>query len=177
VDDSTPLSAADLARVATRLEAVRLWAATRSESLPVASRYRSATLAPDLEESLSPASLEATLYELAGRRDAARATDPGPVCPGGRLLVCEIDMSIGDGRSEAASEGFFDIDDRPPWDLWLVSHGRRRREQPVEPITCLLVWVPESLVPYAQAGITANRCGCLYWPTARLGEQLEVIGR
>ena len=34
-------------------------------------------------------------------------------------MVYEIENSISSGVSEVASEGFFDTDDRPPWDTWL----------------------------------------------------------
>ncbi len=37
---------------------------------------------------------------------------------GGRLLMSE-DSSVWDGASQAESKGFFDEDDRPPWDTWL----------------------------------------------------------
>lgn len=179
---SRPLTKADLVLLAERLEGVRRWVASRPESRPVAAQLRSSALTPDLEDDLSLASLEAALHELALRRNAAQATrtEPTSALAGGRLLVCELEMSIGDGLSEAASLGFFDVDDRPPWDLWLTGHGRGRRDQREEPLACLLAWVPDTLVCHAQAGIDANRCRSLYWPAdgdSGLAAQLEAICR
>jgi hypothetical protein len=38
---------------------------------------------------------------------------------GGRLLIFEPDMTVFDGASENASQGYFDIYDVPPFDTWV----------------------------------------------------------
>jgi hypothetical protein len=161
-----------------RLEEVRRWSQLRPRGLSIARRLRTPELEPDLEEEPTLAGVEAAVQELAVVRGALLAHAP-TIPPGahpGRLLVCELGMSVGGGESETRSRGFFDVDDRPPWDIWLVCFGRRRASAPGQPIACLLAWVPDDLVDVARAGIEANRCDCIYWAGDRddaLRRQLE----
>jgi hypothetical protein len=70
----------------------------------------------------------------------------------GKLLLYEPLETVTDGASEAASNGFFDGDDAPPWDTWFLYSGGT--------IFCS---IPESLVESAQAGIDANPVDCIHW--------------
>ena len=70
----------------------------------------------------------------------------------GRLLLYIPSENVSDGASRFASNGFFDADDCPPWDLWLRYSDR-----------ALINWVPEVLFPLAQAGIDANPVECIRW--------------
>jgi len=161
---SIPPHLADL--LEQRLEETRAWCATRLDSAPISSRLRTPGLAPDLEEESALPALEEALTLLAASRRRALDADTGSRARAqetGRLLICELDMSIGSGEAEAASEGFFDVDDRPPWDLWLVCFGRTRPARPEEPIACLVAWVPESLYAQAEAGRRASSAGSLHW--------------
>lgn len=77
------------------------------------------------------------------------------VCPGlrpGRLLLYVPSENISDGASRFSSNGFFDVYDCPPWDLWLQYSERT-----------LISWVPEVLLPLAQAGIDVNAVECIRW--------------
>lgn len=72
----------------------------------------------------------------------------------GRLLRYEPRENVSDGASRYASNGFFDPNDAPPWDTWVgYSDGT------------LTSWVPDPLVPLAQAGIDANAVDCIGWKT------------
>jgi len=73
-------------------------------------------------------------------------------CRKGRLLHYEPYENVSDGASEYSSNGFFDVNDAPPWDTWISFDGRR-----------LLSWVPEVLVPLAQQGLDANPVECIRW--------------
>ncbi len=78
-----------------------------------------------------------------------------PIMPSqlqGRLLLYVPSENVSDGSSRYASNGFFDRDDCPPWDSWLLYSDRT-----------LLSWVPEVLLPLAQAGIDANAVACIKW--------------
>lgn len=70
----------------------------------------------------------------------------------GRLLLYVPSENVSDGASKFASKGFFDENDCPPWDLWLLYSDRS-----------LISWVPEILYPLAQAGIDANPVECIRW--------------
>jgi hypothetical protein len=70
----------------------------------------------------------------------------------GKLLLYEPLETVSDGAAEAASRGFFDVEDAPPWDTWfLYSNG------------AIYSWVPNSMIPFAQAGIDANPVDCIHW--------------
>ncbi len=72
----------------------------------------------------------------------------------GRLLRYEPRENVSDCASRYASNGFFDPNDAPPWDTWVgYSDGT------------LTSWVPDPLVPLAQAGIDANAVDCIGWKT------------
>ncbi len=157
------------AELAKRLEDARGWWARLPTELPIARRARTPSLEPRLEEEQTLAALDAALLVLAESRarlcESERGDDPTDPTrlPTGRLLVCEFDMSIGGGEAEVASRSLFDVDDRPPWDLWLVAWGRTRASRPDEPLACLLAWIPDEWRGHAQAGIAANPTQALYW--------------
>lgn len=75
----------------------------------------------------------------------------------GRLLGYSPDDMVWDGASEAATGGFFDGEDEPPWDLWLgylvETNGR----------DYLVSWIPPDLVLTVEYGINVNPVGCLFW--------------
>jgi hypothetical protein len=152
-----------------RLADARRWWARLDATRPVAGCARTPALEPALEEDAHLAALDAALVWLADRRARALAALPadgdGAASPEvrGRLVVCEIDGSIGGGEAEAASRGLFDVDDRPPWDLWLVAYGRTRSTQPDDPIRCLVAWLPEPWWALADAAIAACPTRCVYW--------------
>ena len=70
----------------------------------------------------------------------------------GRLLLYEPQETVDDGAAQVSSQGFYDVRDAPPWDTWVTLQGRS--------IVC---WVPELLIPLAQAGIDANPVDCIHW--------------
>ena len=70
----------------------------------------------------------------------------------GRLLLYVPSENMQDGSSRYASNGFFDLYDCPPWDIWLEYSDRT-----------LTSWVPEVLFPLAQVGIDANAFDCIKW--------------
>lgn len=70
----------------------------------------------------------------------------------GRLMLYVPCENVSDGTSRYASNGFFDPYDCPPWDTWLQYSDRT-----------LFSWVPEVLLPLAQAGINANAVECIKW--------------
>jgi hypothetical protein len=77
----------------------------------------------------------------------------------GRLLVCEVNESISSGESEAATQGFFDINDRPAWDTWVASVPRL----PESSEATLISWVPSELVGVVGQGIEVNPYDCIFW--------------
>jgi len=96
----------------------------------------------------------------------------------GRLLVYEPDMNLCDGAAELSSNGFFDVDNVPPWDTWVgciygtreqpATQGQREGEtnRPWRAPTShlyLLSWVPPPFLTLVAEGIWANPEECIRW--------------
>jgi hypothetical protein len=81
--------------------------------------------------------------------------------PVGDLLVCEFNRSISSGESEETTQGFFDTEDRPPWDTWLLAFGVVLYGKEVDVL--LVSWVPQQLFATVDRGISVNPYGCIYW--------------
>jgi len=73
---------------------------------------------------------------------------------GGRLLLYTPSENLACGAAEVSSNGFFDVNNVPPWDIWLdFSEGT------------LVSWVPPALLDVAQMGIYVNPEECIRWAT------------
>jgi hypothetical protein len=72
----------------------------------------------------------------------------------GRLLLYNPSENYACGAAEASSNGFFDVNNVPPWDIWVdFSEGT------------LVSWVPPTLLDVAQMGIYLNPEACIRWAT------------
>ena len=122
-------------------------------------QLRTPALRPVLSAMLTSEELTAALEELIGKR--RKLLDPwGPTTfPDGRLIVCEMNEAISSGESEAVTSGFFDVDDRPPWDTWIWTIPRSNESGQAT----LISWVPQRLEGIVTRGIEVNRYGCIYW--------------
>jgi hypothetical protein len=70
----------------------------------------------------------------------------------GRLLFYFPNDNLADGAAQYSSNGFFDVDNVPPWDTW-VHYSERT----------LVSWVPHQVVVLAQKGIDVNPEMCIRW--------------
>jgi hypothetical protein len=70
----------------------------------------------------------------------------------GRLLLYIPSDNLADGAAQHSSNGFFDVNNVPPWDIWVDFSERT-----------LVSWVPPVLVEAAQMGIDVNPEGCIRW--------------
>jgi hypothetical protein len=72
----------------------------------------------------------------------------------GRLLRYTPSENLACGAAEVSSNGFFDVNNVPPWDIWVdFSEGT------------LVSWVPPALLDVAQMGIYVNPEACIGWAT------------
>ncbi len=76
-----------------------------------------------------------------------------PSLAGGRLLYYEPDRNLADGAACRASGGFFDVENSPPWDVWLCFADQR----------LLVAWVAPEDLSRAEAGIYVNPERCVAW--------------
>lgn len=70
----------------------------------------------------------------------------------GRLLLFAPEDNLSDGAAEYASMGFFDVENVPPWDTWIVMFGKY-----------LVSWVPPQLFRLVQEGLDVNPEQCIVW--------------
>jgi hypothetical protein len=92
----------------------------------------------------------------------------------GRLLAYFPDADLACGAAEAASRGYFDVNNVPPWDTWVFMTGQP--DQPRDAYgTCLIAWVPPTFVSRAQRGIEANPEDCICWLDDCAHDVQEVV--
>lgn len=120
-------------------------------------KYRARTQAPHLRQAI--------VDEVARKRRALLSVSyldhpqRAAVLGRGRLLTYEPEQNMYDGAAENASEGFFEVDNVPPWDLWLMYVV----EDWQQPTTYLLAWVPPECLKLASTGIEVNPEQCIRW--------------
>jgi hypothetical protein len=122
------------------------------------SSYRTPALDPVLPKWPTKPQLDQALSTLRQRRLELLGTRATGQEPPGRLLLCHVNESISSGESEFATSGFFDLDDRPPWDTWFW-----RLESPSLEAVSLVSWVPQALEASVMEGIYANPYDCIQW--------------
>ena len=97
------------------------------------------------------------VMELVARRSrltAGTSAENRDTNVGGRLLLHTPSENLACGAAEASSNGFFDVNNAPPWDIWVdFSEGT------------LVSWVPPGLLDVAQMGIYVNPEACIRWAT------------
>jgi len=93
------------------------------------------------------------VWSVVGHRASGRAHGTRPGLAGGRLLFYEPARELADGAACAASAGFFDVHNAPPWDTWLCFADDR----------FLVAWVPPPLLDRAADGIEVNPEQCILW--------------
>jgi hypothetical protein len=88
---------------------------------------------------------------------------------GGRLLAYFPDDNLADGIAEAESDGFFDVNNAPPYDtwVWMVRNLRKFEyadgEKGEMEANYLVAWVPPDFVPLASGGVKVNPEACILW--------------
>jgi hypothetical protein len=77
----------------------------------------------------------------------------------GRFLLFYPEHNLEDGAAQAASRGFFEWDNVPPWDIWLASIVDGYEEFQIY----LIAWVPPEFLELASDGIDVNPEKCIRW--------------
>ena len=102
---------------------------------------------------------------------------------GGRLLAYFPDDNLADGVAEMVSDGFFDVNNIPPYDtwVWVVRNTRTfeyaNHEQGETEANYLVAWVPPDFIPLASRGIDVNPEGCILWLDTMEDEFVQSIRR
>jgi hypothetical protein len=144
-----------------KIEAERLMAAADPGSIvpPLRHQLRSEVLRPfaqDLARSgADHASIVAQVAEARSedlRQSGKGSNSQSPDLCNGRLLLFAPEDNLSDGAAEYASMGFFDEENVPPWDTWIVMFGKY-----------LVSWVPPQLIRLVQEGLDVNPEQCILW--------------
>jgi uncharacterized protein (TIGR02996 family) len=117
-----------------------------------------------------PADQARTIWSVVASRSQFLARDralptrkPATSLAGGRLLIFHPDATLLDGAAQAESDGFFDEDNVPGWDTWVMFAGK---EPPSESYgACVVCWIPPHLLRLVERGITVNPEECIRWAT------------
>ena len=93
----------------------------------------------------------------------------------GRLLIYNPDENLTDGAAPLASARFFDDDNVPPWDTWLVYVI----DDALKHKAYLIAWVPPECLEVAADGIDVNPEQCIRWAEdvdTKFARQLRSAG-
>jgi hypothetical protein len=105
--------------------------------------------------------------ELSNKRAALfKQVNKYPIQPaknlsGGRLVICDVEMSVWDGASEQASNSFFDVYDAPSWDVWLFCLPET--DVRGQHYSSFMAWVPPAYLTFVGKGIDVNPVANIVW--------------
>ncbi|HEX8246509.1 MAG TPA: hypothetical protein VF541_23595 [Longimicrobium sp.] len=143
-----------------RLAETAVWCDTRADLADPSGSLRCEQLRPPLLSRDPFAAVRGvgtrreTLLRLAGQAPA------GPF--GGRLLVYFPEANLSDGAAEAASGGWFDVFNTPPWDTW-VAFAADDAAPDRSYAGYLIAYAPPVFLDACASGIWANPEQCLTW--------------
>jgi hypothetical protein len=159
-----PLSKDEILRRAAHVEA---WARRHWNLDDLEHSTRTPALRPGGAD--DPAAISVTSVESVARLRAealrSEAITPEETTPDGRMLAFDPSQSLSDGAAAAESAGFFDDDNAPPWDCWLVfvEEAPRSLDRWSAFDSYLLCWIPGLLVEVVRRAVEANPEECLRW--------------
>lgn len=103
------------------------------------------------------------LLERAGRMPSR----PAGSLQGGRLVFFDPQATVADSQAAVYSHGYFDQDNLPPWDTWVLQAPEPspvpRGSPPEYTPSYLIAWVPPGCMGRARAGIDVNEEGSIRW--------------
>jgi hypothetical protein len=138
--------------------AQRLWAEILESSRPMISEMRSSLIQArtPIDELKSEADWSNAVLEVVAKRSESLKREwiakNSEYAKSGRVLLYFPFENLADGAAQLNSGGFYDVDNVPPWDLWVGFADET-----------LISWVPPVLTVAAQMGIDANPEGCIRW--------------
>jgi len=165
---STPISLVgigDDVAFAVRLAQAIAWCERHFDVAAISTSLRSERLRPRILE----IDRAAVVRDVAHQRAADPAVRSAPAVQsiedlrGGRLLVYFPDMELADGAAQAETNGFFDVNDAPPWDTWVGLFSDPELTGQGEKGVYLVSWVPAELTPIVQEGLDVSMTECIVW--------------
>ena len=151
-----------LAEFKVRLAQTIYWCERHVDLSSPASSLRTMELRPRLLEQNRVSAVEFVVNtrELYGAPEITKATIPDGLA-GGQLLVYFPDDDLACGAAEFETDGFFDVNNVPPWDTWVTYiENAYNGEYDTE---YLVAWIPREFVELADRGIKVNPEQCIQW--------------
>ena len=147
----------------TRLAQTIFWCAPRADKANPSTSLRTPELRPRLLEENRSSAVDTVVYarELYGGVDIRKATIT-PDLGGGRLLIYFPNSDLACGAAEQETAGFFDINNVPPWDIWVAYLHDKYNSESFD-TEYLVSWVPPEFVSLANEGIDVNPEQCIMW--------------
>jgi hypothetical protein len=114
----------------------------------------------------------AVVETLAVKRAEMLASEPSYLAAAtvsmaaGCLLLYYPDANLFDGAAERESQGFFDVDNAPPWDTWVAYMQEGDPTMNESYSSCLVSWVPPHLLELARRSVDVNPEECIVWADA-----------
>jgi hypothetical protein len=138
-----------------RLAETIAWCQPRVRREDIRNSLRSSELQPELLNANRSYTVQQIVRHRGVLRPLPTVTTQSQLAVG-KLLVYFPDEQVCDGASEAATKGFFDVYDAPPWDTWIGLFNDTRG-------THLVSWVPPELIDLVEDGIYVNPVACIDW--------------
>jgi hypothetical protein len=79
-----------------------------------------------------------------------------------RFIIYQPEANLCDGAARTNSEGYYDNDNMPPWDTWIM-YLQADTTLPGR----LICWVPLEHIELVERGIEVNPERCIYWATEK----------
>jgi len=100
-------------------------------------------------------------------RSGKAPSRPASSVAGGRLLVLDPRVTFSIGQARTYSNGYFDTEDLPPWDTWVMQVPEPSPAPRTDPRRMtphyLVAWVPPAYVAWAGVAVETNEEGSLQW--------------
>jgi hypothetical protein len=159
----------------TRLAQTIFWCASRADLSHPATSLRTPQLRPRLLEESRVSAVESVVNarESFAGVEIRKATLPDNLA-GGRLLVYFPNDDLACGAAEQETDGFFDVNNVPPWDTW-VAYLRDARNINSYDTEYLIAWIPRDFVALAGEGINVNPEECIQWLADTPVESVSVL--
>jgi hypothetical protein len=146
-----------------RLSETIVWCGDRAAASYPKHSLRYESLYPG---TLSPTRADAVFTVLGYRGSWLQQQNVKPVIEDrelrqGRLLCYFPDADLADGAAEVASDGFFDIQNAPPWDTWVGLYQSDLHDASLK--VYLISYVPKIFLQHAARGIEVNPEQCIRW--------------
>ena len=151
-----------------RLGQTIAWCQSRCDASDPAGSLRSPSLRPSVLAANRAGAVRLVCDHRCAWDAATRAAGPASTVAGGRLLVFAPDETLCDGAAEEETNGFFDVENAPPWDSWVALFhcetwpigSAVQRDHSCD---YLVSWVPSAYVDVADRGIEVNPETCIMW--------------